>query len=266
MEKGEYISDQLQRLERGKQRIIVSSMDYESEDITKIAQRYTNVESENREVLLDILAYIRAFQGDCLFIRYETILKVVEPDRAMDMLLSRLADNESAFVLYLFVPEESVERTERILDKVYTYKKDWPKYFSKRDTDDGYLIKIEDYRERAISGYAKIYPDGKGVLETENDYRFKETFFELEKKLLKELTEEVQRKVEKRLAEDLRMFIDDRCDMRSLVVTYGFAWLGKQHSWDVDCNDYFHLQHPYPLESIGKVMNIPRLQEHFVRR
>ena len=254
-EKEEYI----QKLERAYERIVISDGEYETEPFAKILNEETD---DNRRE--KIAEFIKTYKEHSLFVSFERLLSYYDKRTIMRILLADLEETETEFYIYLFAPERKVEILKEELELTYLYLRDWYEYVFASFEDDGYIIEICDnrYRDFSIKNFFRIYPDGKGFLVTDSDYRIEKTNISIPEDICKELSSEVKKKVKKEAKEKYKFVIDDREFLKSFVVTYGFEWLGYHYEWGMDNQDYFLKK--YPSEIIEKVMNIPVIKEKFV--
>lgn len=247
----------LSRIDNAYKRLVISSGAFETDEFTKCLN-----ESDNEKFREQIGEFLRHYQGDNLFIQYESLLKYFNAKQGLAFVLNNMADAQKDYFLYIFTPENETDIVTDMLGSVLDYEKKWLFEIWGADQDDGYVIKIDDHRFFNRNNYIKIYPNGNAVIVTDYDYQIEKINFSLSQELIEELNEEVKKKVFEIIEDTSIFFCDDRSFFKSFIVTYGFEWVGQKHSWGKDYQDYF--LNKYPMRIIEKIMQTHIVQEKFV--
>ena len=247
----------LKAIEAANARVVISSGAVETKEFTAVMNGADGCGRENA------VEYIKAFSGESLFVRYESVSERYGPKCALGVLLGALEDAKKNFILYLQVAEKDVERVKADFETVCSYRKDALEYMFWSFEDDGFVLQLRDNRAFGTIDFMKIYPDGKGVIVASSDYRFEKTEFFVPEKILHPLCEAVDERVRKILSEGEMIREDDRCFMKAFEMTYGFAWLGYSRKEGYACRDYvFEKSFPEYLE---RIMRLEVVKERFVK-
>lgn len=249
--------EDLKKIDSAYQRIVISTGKYETDEFGNAINKAT---VEDRRIC--IAEFMKSYQGDSLFINYETMLQYYEFKEALHIILCDMEDTEKDYFLCLYVPEEKEDIIKATFDQIYEYRKDWIAELYDRYEEDNFVIKLDDKRSYRCFNYFKVYPDGKVYIFIDSDFEVNRKTFYLEDGLKKELILKIKKKVNKLLKDKYYLFIDDREFLREFVVTYGFEWLDLKCENGIDNKDYF--LDKFPLKIIEKIMRIPMIEEIFV--
>ena len=250
--------EDLKKIDSAYPRIVISAGEYETDGFSTAINNKESAD-ERRTCIAE---YIKNYQGDSLFVNYESMLKYYSPKETLHILLGDMEDAEKDYFLYLYVPQEKETVIKADFDNVYNYRKEWISELYDRYEEDNFVIKIDDNRSWKSFNYLKIYPDGKVYIFIDFDFTIKREEFYLEEDLKKELISAIKKKVSKLLKEKHYFIVDDREFLREFVVTYGFEWLDLKCESGIDDKDYF--LDKFPSKIIEKIMKLPTVKEIFV--
>lgn len=250
--------EDLEKIAPAYQRIVISAGEYETDGFSNAINN--KVSADERRTC--IAEFIKNYQGDSLFVNYESMLKYYTAKEILHILLCDMEDAENDYFLYLYVPQEKEDIIKRTFNQIYEYRKEWIAELYDRYEEDNFVIKLDDNRSYRCFNYFKIYPDGKVYIFIDSDFNIKREEFYLEEDLKKELVSEIKKKVNKIIKDKKYLICDDREFMRMFELTYGFEWLGINRDFGMDDKDYF--LDKCPLRIIEKIMNLPTIKEIFV--
>lgn len=249
--------EELKRVSDAYHRLVISEGNYETPGLKETLE---NAEPIRRSIYLS--EFMKSYQANSLFVRYESLSEYWDDKRIIQLLLMNMANAENSFYVYFYAPQSEIENLNNTLDVIYAYEQERVDKIYNQWNDDGYVIKVDDNRTWGNKNYFKIYPDGAGFIVTECDYHIEKFDIKLTDELKQQLNNEIKKKVENILSDKHYLIIDDRCYLKTFKVSYGFKWLGHSHSHDFDYEDYF-LQ-DYPLNIIEKIMKLSCVKEKFI--
>ncbi len=252
--------EDLQKIDIAYERIVISPQKFETKEFSDI------VNDESIESLhIGIYEFLENFEGDSLFVNFESLLKHFGVKQALHILLQGMEDaDKSFFILYLYVPSGQENDVKKCFEEVYHYQQEWISELYDKYDDEDYVIRIDDNRNFRTYDYFTIYPDGKVYLFIDSDFEIIKKEFYLDAPLKNELLESLQKNINRIIEELSQYLFDDREFSKLFKISYGLKWLDiSSEQWTRNI-DYFLEE--YPSKTIKKIMNLPMIKELFVNK